>query len=172
MQRLWWIAVFFSLGCSPAPIEIRLAPGVTNVDSLVFSIALGDYDVSCRAIAAASCAADGSHEMESCRTDWKVQASEPLPCPKTFKWGENLGEGWEVLTAPLPLERNRSYLLVLTTISENAYEHTANLELCIFSNGEVVAVPYHHQLNIWSESEKIVECTNEGKEAPVAPEAA
>jgi hypothetical protein len=54
-------------------------------------------------------------------------------CPGFFTWGQDLGEGWEQLTAALPLERNRLYTLWMYL--DNG--HSADADFCIFKDGSV-----------------------------------
>jgi hypothetical protein len=99
-------------------------------DNLAFSIVYENAEESfrCQRISAFSYEADGTR-----RYDWKAHAPNAVRCPELFKWWQDLGEGWEQLTAGMPLEPNRLYTLRMYL--ENGQGGDA--EFCIFKDGSV-----------------------------------
>jgi len=163
MRCLLLVAVFFS-SCSFPGFDLELVPGVTHVDELAFSVSYPNnpQPVLCRAIEAYSAA----FEAESLRQEWKARASKPLPCPNPLKWGQDLGKGWEVLTAAKPLERNRRYELIL--YSDKGEKEW--LYFCVFQEGSIV-VNYYAYRTTELEGEQMVQCLKEGEEEPEGEEA-
>ena len=173
MRYFLWMIGFFSMGAaccygSPGYAELKLARGVTHVDNLAFSVAFETVSdrVFCDGLTAYSFAADGSYQKY-----WEIETSKPVPCPNPFKWGQDFGKGWEVKTAPLPLERNRSYHIML----EPAYYNKGKIYIlfCIFQNGTVVShsySDYSSQDHGDEPVEDFVRCEEEGRQDAAAPQ--
>jgi len=158
-MRCFLLAVVFFISCSLPGFDLKLAPGVTHVDELAFSVSYPNNPkpVLCRTIEAYS----ATFGAGSFRQEWEARAPKPLPCPNPLKWGQDLGEGWEVLTAAKPLERNRQYKLTL-------YADTGKdewLQFCVFQSGDVI-VNYYAYLTTELEKERMVQCMKEGEESP------
>jgi len=170
MRCFLWTVGFFSMGAaccygSPGDVELKLARGVTHVDNLAFSVTYeaGSDRVFCNSMAVSSSDADDSSRDD---WDWVVETSKPLPCPNPFKWGQDFGEGWEVKAGPLPLERNRSYWIMLTS----SYDGKAYMGFCVFKNGTIVAHSYSFREPNPGSKEDIVRCQEEGRQDAAAPQ--
>ncbi|MCL2012612.1 MAG: hypothetical protein FWG75_07500 [Cystobacterineae bacterium] len=135
---------------------MKLAPDAMNEgDKLAFSIVYEDGSpVLCRSIGVYSYTLYPQTEVQrEARTEWRAQASELLPCPNPLKWGQELGEGWEVLTAPPPsLQPNRRHVIFINT-GPTEYE-SERLEFCAFQDGRLVALSYQRGLATSDTSER------------------
>jgi hypothetical protein len=160
-----------SLACIPCcgpdsdfkPFSVKLAPDAMNEgDKLAFAIVYedGSMPVLCRSIGVYSYTLYPQTEAErDPLAEWRAQASELLPCPNPLKWGQELGEGWGVLTAPPPsLKPNRRHVIFINTGSTE-YE-SERLEFCAFQDGRLVALSHQGGLatSSTSEREQMDEC--------------
>jgi len=146
----------------PEPFEVRLAPGVTQMEELAFSVSYPGKSspVMCRELEAYS----GIFVDEPLREEWKARAPKALPCPNPLKWGQDLGEGWEVFIAAKPVEQNRSYRLRLSAEGGGK----GAVDFCIFRNGDMV-VDDNAASESTSRREEMVRCRNEDRQEAVVP---
>lgn len=136
----------------PECADLRLAPDVMHVDALAFAISYRDNPtpVKCQEIQIIS----DTSEDTSFRTDWSLQASKAVACPNPLKWGQEVVEGFEVLVAPLPLERNRRYQLTLLT-DDGKRTRNEWLDFCVFQDGSLAVEHYYRCFAYAPESEKV-----------------
>ena len=172
-MRVFLLVVVCFISCSQPDFYFGLAPGVTHADNLAFVVEEArSKHAFCRTLLAVSSPVAFSSSVmgDSYRDDWKIETSEPLPCPNPFKWGQDFGKGWEVKIAPLPLERNRSYRIIL----EPAYKKgNVYIEFCIFKNGTIVShsySDYSSQDHGDEPVEDFVRCEEEGRQDAAAPQ--
>jgi len=159
MRWLLWVVVFF-IACSLPAFDLKLAPHVTHVEELAFSVSYPSdpKPVLCRTLQASS----EAWGAELHQKEWEARAPKPVPCPNPLKWGQDLGAGWELVTAAKPLERNRRYELMLH--SDKGRREW--LQFCVFQNGSVIVNYYAYQTTE-PEKERMAQCMKEGHERPV-----
>jgi len=136
-QGLVWVVVLLGLACAGSEVaeapypELRLAPGVTSVKNLAFSVAYGkESPKPCQRIIAYAYGSEGTRQEV-----WKIHARGSQRCPERFGWGQDMGAAWEVLTAPASpvLEPNHLYSLRIYLEGGGGRD----FDFCIFQDGSV-----------------------------------